>query len=469
MNTVKIIVLVLLVTVATAHAQPDEPGPAPAPVAPSPPAPPAPPSGPEPPAPPMPPGPPSPSSLPATPTPPSPPEPVSPAAPPIDHLAHEHFTPSLQIHGFASEGAFVSTANDYIGYSSRGSLEYFEAAVNVSTELTDKLHAGLQLFSQDEGTANDATPRLDWAYLDYHWQSWLGLRAGRVRIPFGLYNDYIDIDAARVQILLPQSVYPFDNRNVLTAQNGFALYGSLETKGAGSFDYQAYAGVLSIPLPGAQDANSTRAYAYDSKYIIGGQLFWHPPVDGLRVGGSVLQASLDESVNLAPSLTAVLIATGMAPATFDGNLTISLQPAQFWIGSADYVHGDWMFAAEYSRWLAHTTTSPINLDPTANTDQERFYALATYQLARKLSAGVYYSVLYDDVNDRSGSDKTTYPKPYDAWSRDATLSLRYDINDHWLWKAEAHFIDGAASIDTTIDAMPQRYWGLFLIRTTVTF
>ena len=119
--------------------------------------------------------------------------------------APAHAEPNLQLHGFISEGGFVSTDNDFIGHSSRGSLEFFQGAVNVSSELGDKLHAGLQLFSQDEGNSNDATPRLDWAFLDYRYQPWLGLRAGRVRIPFGLYNDYIDIDAARLQILLPQS------------------------------------------------------------------------------------------------------------------------------------------------------------------------------------------------------------------------------------------------------------------------
>jgi hypothetical protein len=51
----------------------------------------------------------------------------------------------------------------------------------------------------------------------------------------------------------------------------------------------------------------------------------------------------------------------------------------------------------------------------------------------------------------------------------AAATARYDVNDHWLWKLEAHFIDGAAAINRTLDAMPQRYWGLFLLRTTVTY
>src|ERR1043165_1387665 len=49
--------------------------------------------------------------------------------------------PRIQIHGFASEGAFVSTANDYLGSASRGSLELFDAGINFSTEVADRLRA----------------------------------------------------------------------------------------------------------------------------------------------------------------------------------------------------------------------------------------------------------------------------------------------------------------------------------------
>ena len=44
-----------------------------------------------------------------------------------------------------------------------------------------------------------------------------------IRLPFGLYNDINDIDAARVPILLPQSIYPATSRDYLLAQTGFLL------------------------------------------------------------------------------------------------------------------------------------------------------------------------------------------------------------------------------------------------------
>src|SRR5689334_20913394 len=95
--------------------------------------------------------------------------------------------PPIQIHGFVAEGAFVSTDNDYIGESSRGSLELFEAGLNVSTEVADRLRAGIQFYARDVGKFTDMTPRIDWAFLDYHWKPWLGIRAGVIKMPYGLY------------------------------------------------------------------------------------------------------------------------------------------------------------------------------------------------------------------------------------------------------------------------------------------
>lgn len=374
-----------------------------------------------------------------------------------------------QVHGFVSEGGFYSTDNDYIGHSSRGSLEFFQTAVNVSSELSDKLRAGLQLFSQDEGSTNDPTPRLDWAYLDYRWQDWLGIRAGRVRIPFGLYNDYIDIDAARVQILLPQSVYPISDRNTLTAQNGFSVYGTISLRCRGELDYQLYGGVLTFPLPATQDPTGTTIYKADSKYIIGGQLFWDTPIDELRVGVGGLRTVLDTYLVLSPAMTEQLIASGAVPADFDGKLLYSIDPANLWIASAEYTHDDLKLSAEYSRWIIHSKSTPVPLVPSPLTVSERFYARATYRLTETLSGALSYSVLFADAHDRGGDNMLMFPKDFYAWSRDASASIRYDVNDYWLWKAEAHFIDGVAALDPRIDPNPSRYWGLFLVRTTVTF
>src|SRR5262249_2599017 len=85
------------------------------------------------------------------------PPPPAVSAPAVSGLGH------IQIHGLVSEGAFVSTSNDYIGHSSRGSVELFHSALNVSSEITDQLRVGMQLFTHDEGSLGNYTPKVDWA------------------------------------------------------------------------------------------------------------------------------------------------------------------------------------------------------------------------------------------------------------------------------------------------------------------
>src|SRR5262245_61383766 len=62
--------------------------------------------------------------------------------------ADEETSDSLQIHGWVSQGAMLSTGNDYLAHTKRGSFEFFEAGLNVTKELGSNLRAGVQLFAQ---------------------------------------------------------------------------------------------------------------------------------------------------------------------------------------------------------------------------------------------------------------------------------------------------------------------------------
>jgi len=390
----------------------------------------------------------------------------APAAPPEPgpglHL------PELQIHGFASEGGFVSTANDYIGDSSQGDLHFFEAGLNVSTEVADRLRVGLQLFGRAEGRFHDLPPRLDWAYLDYRWQSWLGLRAGIIKMPFGLYNEYADIDAARLSILQPQAVYPLQDRSALLAQTGFSLYGEARLGGGGSLEYQAWLGTLDVPS-NALNVNGATLDSVDTHYVTGAQVFWHPKLEGLRIGATYLRASLDFNLTLSPANIMAVVAAGLEPPTYDGKLVISQTPTTLIIGSAEYLLGDWTFAAEYSRWLTHQSSTLSALLPDFDRDNERFYVLAARRLSERFETGGYYSVYEVDANDRAGHDHAAFPIRSNAFQRDLAATLRFDVNPAWLWKVEAHFIDGTADLEPVQNPSPTRYWGLFLLKTTVTF
>jgi hypothetical protein len=403
----------------------------------------------------------------AEPAPAPPPEPAPVAEPAVVEVVPVLELPAIEVHGFISEGGFVSTDNDYIGASSRGSLRMFEAGINFSSEVADRLRAGLQLYARDIGKLQDLPPRLDWAFIDYRWKPWLGLRAGIIKMPFGLYNEYADIDSARTSILMPQSVYPIQTRSALLAHTGFALYGERTLGEAGSLEYQAWLGTLNVPENAIQLCGATLD-EIDTKYITGAQLFYRPPIEGLRFGGTYIRTSIDFRLTFEPELIEQLIMLGLAPPDYDGKIVISQRPSWLLIGSAEYVRDSWLFAAEYSRAFTRQITSPMLL-PESNTDVERFYVLATRRLNDHVEVGGYVSVLHADADDRRGRDEMRFAKRYYAFQRDYAASVRFDVNEHWLWKVEAHFIDGTADLTTSRNPDPKRYWGLFLFKTTVTF
>src|SRR5688572_28932891 len=120
--------------------------------------------------------------------------PVAPAAPPMPAPEASAAATSqgrpVEIHAFASQGFIVTTGNDYIAPdTTNGSFQLSEVGVNLSKQLAEKLRLGVQAFAQNFALGGIFNVKADWFYLDYRWRDWLGLRVGRLKIPYGLYNE----------------------------------------------------------------------------------------------------------------------------------------------------------------------------------------------------------------------------------------------------------------------------------------
>lgn len=355
----------------------------------------------------------------------------------------------IETHGFVSQGLLKSTGNNYLADSKRGSFEMTEMGVNFTATLTERLRVGMQIFSRKLGPVGNFDAKADWFYLDYRWKDWLGVRAGRVKLPFGLYNDTSDIDSARVPVLLPQSVYPSANRDFLLAQTGAEIYGFIDLRTAGALDYHLYAGSIFFEFAN-QPGSPVQVAALSNPYLLGGSLMWGAPVDGLRLGGSVQALKLD---------TTLLFATPAAPAPVSVTGSIS---AVLWVASAEYAARDLLLAAEYSRW--HTSSQSDNpmLFPAAKQVSERAYAMASLRLRPWLTPGTYYSMFFRDVGNRKG---------FANLQHDVAATLRFDINTFWLVKLEGHYMRGYGDVAPALNVgnAMKADWALFLLKTTAYF
>jgi hypothetical protein len=352
--------------------------------------------------------------------------------------------PPVELHAFASQGFMVTTGNDYIAPdTTRGSFQLSEVGVNLSKQLAEKLRLGVQAFAQNFALGGNFNVKADWFYLDYRWRDWLGLRVGRLKIPFGLYNEVNDIDSARTPILLPQSVYPIQGRSFLFAQNGAELYGFARSTVAGALEYRFYLGTIFIDPAILLPAGSGVEFQFNVRYVTGGRLFWETPLQGLRVGGSLLAVHLD----------VVAFAAGM---------TIPIQNrSRLAMASAEYSLGPLVMTAEYARW--HTDQESVLPSSNFSGTSERSYAMLSYRATPWLQPSAYYGLHFRDVSNRDGG--TAFRQD------DVALTLRFDVNDHWIVKVEGHYMVGTADLIAPLSVAapptnPERHWGALLVKTT---
>ncbi len=370
---------------------------------------------------------------------------------------------SIDVHAFVSQGFILTNNNNYLADDTKhGSFQFSEVGLNFTKDLTDRLRLGLQLFAEDIGPTGNYNATVDWFYADYRWKDWLGVRVGRVKIPFGLYNEVQDVDSARLPILLPQAVYPLENSNDLLAQTGGELYGYLRMGRAGALDYHAYAGTIFVPVP-VTAPTAPFLQNFNVPYVAGGRLMWELPVEGLRIGSSAQALKLEGTV-------------------LSGPLTLQEQvPAILWVSSVEYSAHDLLLAAEYSRWFVKGIVSG-GLTEYEQTIEERAYALAAYRETRWLQTGAYFSWLIPNAaTDVPGAQLTLVapagpPQPalHAARQNDLAVTVRFDINSFWLVKLEGHYMFGTAGLDTTLNnnlptSQLAERWGVFLLETTAYF
>jgi hypothetical protein len=393
------------------------------------------------------------------------------------HADDDDGTPGVlpvEVHGFVSQGFIKSTANNYLANSKDGSFEFSEVGINFTKDLTDRMRVGIQLFTHDLGPLGNYRTRFDWFYLDYHFFDWLGVRAGRTKLPFGLYNESSDIDAARVPILLPQSVYPVSNRDFLLAQTGAEIYGNVPLGPAGSLEYRLYGGTVFFDTSDA----ATTLTNVEVPYIIGGRLMWQTPIEGLQAGGSVQKLRIDGDYTVPAEQIMPLQMAGALPADFANPVPFKI-PALLGVASLEYNAHDLLLASEYSRWRIGIK-SPVAALNAPTSQSERLYLMSAYHVTPWFTPGLYYSVLFPNADDRAGKNAGFGAPPGSppvgraAYQHDVALTLRYDINPYWLLKVEGHYMHGTAGLTSTLNGDQSvssltKDWGVFLVKTTAYF
>jgi hypothetical protein len=253
-------------------------------------------------------------------------------------------------------------------------------------------------------------------------------------VPLGFYNEVQDLDQVRTFASLPLNFYPRSLRAINAYYDGVTLYGNLSTAGAGSFDYQVYAGFGQEVDEDMPFMRGLGAVGLKADTVGGLALTWNTPVDGLRVG---------YSFQMLPDLA---IDLGFPKTEVDYRAHVL---------SAEYTRGKWVFTSEYKHLTAESEVTNLPV-PKTKQDEDQIYGQVTYQLNDKLGLGAYYA----HSNYDTGTD------------HDTAFVAAYAIQPWWLVKAEVHFLDGINNLDDAGDLNPganDDTWTYFVLKTTVSF
>ena len=378
----------------------------------------------------------------------------------------------VQLHGFASQGYINSRGNNFLAHSRSGSIKMSDIGLNLNWQPFQSLRIGGQGYYRNLGDYNENRVVLDWGVIDYQCWDFLAVRAGKVKMPLGLYNEVRDSPFLLPMVFLPQSIYDESRRDSNLAYIGVGVYGNITCGRFGDMDYHLFSGEMDFPDESQLEQNNASAaiavinrnntlpadkqnplipstyesLERESDDLYGGALVYNTPF-GLRLSGTLLHSKASIYLN------------GSSQAA--GNTLIHKR----FVFSAEYSTEQWLLAGEYSETDRTTTMfGATSLDGPS----QSWYLMVCYTPVENWTFSLLYDEFYRMKHDKHG-DERPQSEPYTGWRKDVGAGLRYDVSAWCNLKLEYHYVDGTAMQLSVINDDPKRYWSYFAASLSVVF
>ncbi|SFE60890.1 hypothetical protein [Nitrosomonas sp. Nm166] len=388
----------------------------------------------------------------------------------VNWFRNTNLPADLQIHGFASQAYITTSDNDVFGNSDNGgSFGLTEAGLNASIRPLPRLQISAQVLSRRAGKGNSGMPRLDYAFLDYrlysHEVNQFGIRIGRLKNPFGFYNDTRDVAFTRPGILLPQSIYFDRTRNLGLSGDSVQLYGETAVANIGTVSTQ-----FGVWWPIVSDKDTELS-------ILGALPRGQLNREVSFIGRGIFETN-DKRLRLG--ISGIWLNTSYDP-EYKSNDPVGPGSFQFTpiYFSAQYNAERWSLTSEYAiRHLKFDNNFGLTNDGKSrnpingmNVLGESYYFQGEYRFTPKWEGIVRYDAYYADRSNRDGSG---FRIPYAHFAKDIMVGIRWNVTPQFMLRAEYHHVNGTGWL-SKLDNNPAKegplsqHWDLYAIQASYRF
>ena len=306
----------------------------------------------------------------------------------------------FSIHGYISQAYAVSDEHQILGIPTDGTTDYRDLALQFRYDQDRKNTYVLQLRQERLGDS----PRqrddveLDWVFYQRNVSDRLTLKAGRIPLPLGIFNEAGGPATASPFFRPPHEFY--DRRYTSKTLEGVLGTLTLGAPAGWSFDVDGYFGQWKIDYgDGGEQSDARNAW--------GGQVWINTPLSGVRIGGGAYRCDVQP-----PEGTQV-----------------------------DYVMLHASVDADLDRWRLATEYLSGNLDQRVR--YRAWYAQAGFQVTPRVSVHARGAIarIVTPINGHIATATV---------SEDLGLAINYAIHPAILFKLEGHTNEGLLRED-----MPQ--------------
>lgn len=244
------------------------------------------------------------------------------------HAGAAQAEPQYQVHGYLSQGYALSTDHGVLGIPTAGTTDWRRAAIQFRMMPNEQDQLVLQVRERRLGEAaisdlGDETISLDWAFAQRN----LGnhqVRAGRMPIPRGIYNQIRDVGIINPFYRAPYNFYTESFETI----EGLQASTRAELGHGWSGDLAVYGGETYYADVNPTDAS--QVLEIRTKRVFGGQLWLTTPLQGARVGANHIAFTASETKY------------DLQQYSFDGNFEKFLVRAEYnYLGGAELRRNGW--------------------------------------------------------------------------------------------------------------------------------